>query len=116
MNRSIRPLSHPGIESITVAGILHALADPVRLAIVRQLIAKPDGASCIETMAGVDPDIPNSTWSQHFQILREAGLVHSDRKGVEHVNRLRLAEIDKRFPGLIRSVISAYDAEAKQRR
>ena len=114
MNRSIRPLIHPGIESITVAGILHALADPVRLAIVRELIKRPGGASCIETMAGVDPDVPKSTCSQHFQVLREAGLVHSDRKGVEHVNRLRLAELEKRFPGLIRSVIAAYDAEERQ--
>jgi hypothetical protein len=35
--KTMRPLIHPSIEDITVEGILHALADPVRVAIYAEL-------------------------------------------------------------------------------
>jgi DNA-binding transcriptional ArsR family regulator len=91
---------------------LHALADPVRLAIVRALWQAPDGLNCTEAMAVVNPDLPKSTCSQHFQTLREAGVIHSERKGVELTSRLRLDDINARFPGLLQSILAAYEAES----
>ncbi len=104
-------LRHPQIESVTVADILHALADPVRLAIVSELLEAGSGLSCVETMSGAKIALPKSTCSQHFQILRDAGLIRCERKGVELTSRLRLREIEGRFPGLLESILKAYQRE-----
>ena len=106
-----RPLRHPDIDSIGVVDILHALADPVRLAIVGELMEARDGLSCVETMSRVQLVLPKSTCSQHFQILREAGLIRCERRGVELSSRLRLLEIEARFPGLLRSILRSYGKE-----
>ncbi len=49
--------------------------------------------------------MPKSTCSLHFRILRDAGLVQSERKGVECGNSLRSAELERRFPGLLRTIL-----------
>ena len=95
-------------------GILHALADPVRLAIVRELLCEKDGINCRDTMSKVKVSMPKSTCSQHFQILREAGLVSSERRGVELINHLRRDDLEGRFPGLLASVLAAYAKDAVQ--
>ena len=59
-------------------------------------------------------DLPKSTQSHHFQVLREAGLIRSERRGTEVVNSPRCAEIDKRFPGVVASILKASD-KAKKR-
>ena len=97
---------------MTLVGILHALADPVRLAIVRELLGEKDGVNCRDTMNKVKVCMPKSTCSQHFQILREAGLVVSERRGVELINHLRRDDLEGRFPGLLASVLAAYAKEA----
>ena len=106
-----RPLRHPDIDSVDVVDILYALADPVRLAIVGELMEARDGLSCVETMSRVQLVLPKSTCSQHFQILREAGLIRCERRGVELSSRLRLREIEGRFPGLLRSILRSYGQE-----
>jgi DNA-binding transcriptional ArsR family regulator len=106
-----RPLRHPEIESVRVVDVLHALADPIRLAIVAELMEAHDGLSCVETIGRVKLVLPKSTCSQHYQILREAGLIRCERKGVELSSRLRLCEIDERFPGLLEAVLRSYRAE-----
>lgn len=105
---STRPLCHPAIEDVTVAGILHALADPVRLGIVNELRNASGGMNCVETVGKVDASMPKSTCSLHFQVLREAGLIRSERKGVELFSRLRLSELEARFPGLIDVILDAF--------
>jgi DNA-binding transcriptional ArsR family regulator len=106
----MRPLPHPAAEEINLPAVLHALADPVRLDIVRRLAAAGCGLSCTAT-AG-DAGLPKSTLSSHFRVLREAGLVRSERKGVQLCNRLRCEELERRFPGLLRAVLAAREAEA----
>jgi hypothetical protein len=39
--------------------------------------------------------------------LREAGLVRSERQGVELLNCLRFTDIEGRFPGVLTSILSA---------
>jgi DNA-binding transcriptional ArsR family regulator len=106
-----RPLPHPHSEDITVAGILHALADPVRLAIVSELLKAEEGMSCTQTTGRLELPMPKSTCSQHYRILREAGLIVSERKGVELSSRVRVRELDARFPGLLQSILKAHDKE-----
>lgn len=103
-----RPLSHPHADDITVAGILHALADPVRLAIVGELMKSDEGMNCTETTARLDLAMPKSTCSQHYRVLREAGVIESERKGVELASRVRVRELEVRFPGLLQSILKAY--------
>lgn len=104
----MRRLTHPPIDSVTVEGILHALADPERMAIFASLTAAGAAQACTNFQKINERTVPKSTLSQHFRALREAGLVHSERQGVEMLNSSRRAEIDKRFPGLIDAVMGAY--------
>jgi DNA-binding transcriptional ArsR family regulator len=108
----MRPLLHPSIEDITVEGILHALSDPVRVAIYADIVAQECVETCSHFLTVSDKTIPKSTLSQHFRILREAGLIRSERRGVEVHNFSRCAEIEKRFPGLIRAIVTAHTIQS----
>lgn len=55
-----------------------ALADPARLAIVRQLAA--DGTVCACDF-GCCADLAQPTVSHHLRVLREAGIVEAERRG-----------------------------------
>jgi len=111
-----RPLSHPGLSSVTLAGILHALSDPVRLAIVRELLRCGRGLNCTEAAQRLKLAIPKSTGSHHYRVLREAGLIASERHGTELTSRVRAAELEGRFPGLLDTIIDAYEKERPARR
>jgi DNA-binding transcriptional ArsR family regulator len=106
-----RPLVHPAIEDVTLESLLYALADPTRLEIVKKLSRGSCGLNCSEAAPAA---LPKSTQSHHFQILREAGLIKSERRGTEVVNALRCAEIEKPFPGVISSILKASE-KAKRR-
>jgi len=110
----VRPLFHPSIENVTVEAILHALADPVRVALFARIVGSKSAQSCSALMTVTAIAVPKSTVSQHFKVLREAGLIRSERRGVEMQNAPRCAEIESRFPGLIAAVMSAYDAQQKE--
>ena len=104
----MRPLFHPSIEEVSVEGILHALSDPVRVAMYADIVGQECTQSCSNFLTVGDKAIPKSTLSQHFKILREAGLIRSERHGVEMHNTSRCAELEQRFPGLIRAIVSAH--------
>ncbi len=82
--------------------VLYALSDPVRLHIVRNL-ADRGAQACFAAVAGLD--IPKSTQSHHYRILREAGVIAQRKEGVCFISTLRRDELDKRFPGLIDAVL-----------
>ena len=104
----MRPLFHPSIEEVTVEGILHALSDPVRVAMYADIVAQECPQSCSNFLMVSEKAIPKSTLSQHFKILREAGLIRSERHGVELQNVSRCSELEGRFPGLIRAIVTAH--------
>src|SRR5580700_8904327 len=108
MMNGMRPLFHPSIEDVTVEAILHALSDPVRVAIFIDIAGSHCSQTCSDYLHVSEKAIPKSTLSQHFKALREAGLIRGERHGVEMRNTSRCAEIDKRFPGLIASIVKAY--------
>jgi len=111
----MRPLFHPSIEDITVEGILHALSDPVRVAIYADVMSSACTQNCSAFLTVSDRAIPKSTLSQHFKVLREAGLIRGERHGVEMQNTSRCAEIDARFPGLVRAILTAHSIQMAER-
>ena len=104
-----RPFVHPAISDVTLEGVLYALSDPVRLHILRRLVTQKCPMNC---QAAAPAEMPKSSVSHHFQIMREAGLIRSERRGVEVVNIPRCDELSKRFPGLMKAVL---DAAGKQK-
>src|SRR5713226_9068194 len=71
----MRPLFHPSVEDITVEAILHALSDPVRVAIYADIVGSSCSQNCSSFLKVCEKPIPKSTLSQHFKALREAGLI-----------------------------------------
>jgi DNA-binding transcriptional ArsR family regulator len=104
----MRPLFHPAIEDVRPEAILHALSDPARAAI----FARITQAGCVEACSAVsavgERVIPKSSLSGHFKVLREAGLIRCERRGVEMRNASRCAELENRFPGLLAAIMGAY--------
>lgn len=94
--------THPALADVSLDTALHALADPVRLRMVEAL-AKGAQLNCAATSPC---GVPKSTVSNHLKLLRAAGLVESMAEGREGLNRLRRAEFDARFPGLLDAVLA----------
>ena len=94
--------THPRLEDVALATALHALSDPCRLAIVRRLAA---GGEHNCSAAACD-EVPKSTLSNHFKILRGAGLVRTRSAGRDHLSMLRREEFEGRFPGLLETVLA----------
>ena len=96
--------------------LLSALADPTRLAIVRELAATSETCACDFTAAC---DVGQPTVSHHLRVLREAGVVTSERRGQWIYYRLapdvavRLATIARGMvPG---GLIAASDLVSRRR-
>ena len=111
----MRVLFHPKVEDITVEGILYALGDPVRVRIFMELANAECTKNC-STFLNVDTlPLPKSTLSQHFKVLREAGLIHSERKGVELHNRTRCAELKDRFGEMVGAIVKAFAVQENKK-
>ncbi|WP_242107510.1 ArsR/SmtB family transcription factor [Luteimonas aquatica] len=95
-------LPQPDLARIDIGTVLQSLADPVRLQMIRQLDALGE-ATCSE----LEMPVKISTVSHHMTQLRLAGLVSTRIVGTARPSRLRKAELEKRFPGLLRAVLRA---------
>ncbi|HWM73727.1 MAG TPA: helix-turn-helix domain-containing protein [Nocardioides sp.] len=93
------PISPPRLEVIAV---LRALADPVRLDLVRQLSRSETAIPC----GRFETPVAKNTLSHHFKVLREAGVIATNREGGQALNVLRSDEIDAEFPGLLAAVLT----------
>jgi DNA-binding transcriptional ArsR family regulator len=93
------------LATVDVIDVMHALSDPVRLQIVRQLAAC-DGAG--ELSCGqIEVPVTKSTASHHLKTLASAGLTAEREEGTRKFIHLRSAELERRFPGLLPSVLGA---------
>lgn len=99
----MRQIKHPDMSQLELTDIMYALADPTRMEIVALLAKTGRKMTCGE----IDLNRPKSSMSHHFKILRSAGLVETVIEGTEHMNALRLAEIEARFPGVLPAVLKA---------
>lgn len=112
----MRPITHPNIKDITVEGILHAFSDPVRVQIYAEIAMAECPQRCSDFLKLKGKDLPKSTLSQHFKILREAGLIRSVKQGVTMNNTTRCAELKERFGELIPTILGAYLQQDKKRK
>lgn len=95
---------HPAKEDITLAGVLGALSDPMRLTILKKLLVRRDGfLSC--SAAAPCAGMAKSTLSHHFRVLRDAGLIRTTKHGVENLNSVRWDDVSERFPGLLKVIM-----------
>jgi DNA-binding transcriptional ArsR family regulator len=81
--------------------LLSALADPTRLAIVRQLARDTETCACDLTDCC---DVGQPTVSHHLRVLREAGVVTSERRGQWIFYRLA-PDIADRLGALARELV-----------
>jgi len=92
--------SEPQLGALELSRVLHALSDPVRLDLVRQLEA---AAECrCGTFAA---PVAKSTLSHHLKVLREAGVTRTRSEGTTRLVSLRRDDLDARFPGLLDAVL-----------
>ena len=99
----MRQIKHPAIEQVELTDIMYALSDPTRLEIVARLANAGRKMTCGE----FDLNRPKSSMSHHFKILRSAGLVETLIEGTEHMNALRVVEIEQKFPGVLQSILKS---------
>jgi len=107
-----RLTERPG-SSAYVAGGVVAYANEAKTE-VTELLNTHGSMNCTETTLKLKLVMPKSTCSQHYRILREAGLIVSERKGVELSSHVRTAELETRFPGLLASILKAYRKEVSR--
>lgn len=99
---------HPNLSDVPLESVLYALSDPTRLEIIRRLdedrSGQGEGLSC---SCAAPEGLPRATMSNHFDILRSAGLIECRKVGTKVVSKLRRADLDARFPGLLDAVLRA---------
>lgn len=81
--------------------LLAALADPTRLAIVRQLGTEAETCACDFTSCC---DVGQPTVSHHLRVLRDAGVVIAERRGTWIFYRLA-PDVAERLGGIARGLV-----------
>jgi DNA-binding transcriptional ArsR family regulator len=100
------PAAARAAEDFQLPRILAALADPNRLAAVR-FVARNGESWCGQVMDQAMLPMTKSTFSHHLRILREAGVLTKRIQGARGYTSLRKDDLDRRFPGLIDSIVDA---------
>jgi DNA-binding transcriptional ArsR family regulator len=80
--------------------------------IVGQLAAMREPISCGD-IHGVN-DVAKSTGSNHFKVLREAGLIRMVPVGRRVLVSLRREDLEVRFPGLLAAILQQYEPPVSQ--
>jgi ArsR family transcriptional regulator, arsenate/arsenite/antimonite-responsive transcriptional repressor len=81
--RCCEPVVYPDIErreAERMAAVARALGDPVRVQLV-DVLRKHAGAVCVCELVPLF-DVSQPTVSHHLKVLREAGIVGSERRGL----------------------------------
>ena len=86
-------------EATSLATELEQLANPVRLQLL-DVLARNEGRVCVCDLEAAVP-VKQPTVSHHLRLLREAGLVHSERQGLYAYYR-----VDREALGALRTRIS----------
>ncbi len=77
------PIAYPDVDRVTaeqMAAIAKALGDPVRLQLV-DVLQKHAGKVCVCELVPLF-SLSQPTVSHHLKVLRDAGIVGSERKGL----------------------------------
>jgi DNA-binding transcriptional ArsR family regulator len=97
----VEPPVEPALDDVTIDVMLSALADPVRLTLVRALDAAEDWTCGSDVLKAAGMSIGRSTLSHHLKVMREAGLVRTRVQGTRRLLTLRQDDLERRFPGLL---------------
>jgi DNA-binding transcriptional ArsR family regulator len=97
-----KPLPEPAISDLRLEEVLAALADPLRLTIVRRLMLESEAYDHPCGWFGFER--PKSSLTHHFKALREAGVLRQRQYGLERRSRVRTEDLNSRFPGLLQLV------------
>jgi DNA-binding transcriptional ArsR family regulator len=103
MNSMAEVLPHPERDEIRIEAVLHALADPVRLQLVRALADLGTGIAC----GAIELPISKSTRTHHLRTLREAGVIRVRPEGTNRITTLRREDLDALYPGLLDGILAA---------
>ncbi|KUL61787.1 MULTISPECIES: ArsR/SmtB family transcription factor [unclassified Streptomyces] len=106
-----RTLAHPDLGEITLEGVLHAFADPMRMRVVRDL-AREEGAELSCSYFALP--VSKSTSTHHFRVLRENGVIRQIYRGTAKLSVLRRDDLDALFPGLLDTVLAAAARQAER--
>ncbi|WP_253875708.1 ArsR/SmtB family transcription factor [Promicromonospora umidemergens] len=93
--------THPSMDTLNLPTVMHALADPIRLGLVRLLSDNEERA-----WSELDAPIANSTLSYHLKVLRSAGITRTREEGTRCYVRLRSDDLEDRFPGLLSTTLA----------
>ena len=77
-----------------LAQVFRALGDPVRLRLVSLIGARAGGEVCVCDLTSAF-DLTQPTISHHLKVLREAGLIDSERRGTWVYYRLVPAALER---------------------
>jgi DNA-binding transcriptional ArsR family regulator len=99
-----RLLPQPSRDSLNLVTVLAALADPVRLTLMRKMYGRPGPEDCHDLAEGIAVGAP--TVSHHYRVLREAGLTTTAVEGRRRAVTIRYEDLDARFPGLLAAVLT----------
>ncbi|HEU5101263.1 MAG TPA: hypothetical protein VFU22_19705 [Roseiflexaceae bacterium] len=97
---------HPACAELSLPTILYALGDPLRLKVVGQLAGLDQALSCGDIQ--VVKEVPKSTGSHLFKVLRESGLIRMTPQGRRVLVSLRRDDLEQRFPGLLDTILETY--------
>lgn len=102
-------LYHPDRKDIQLASVLYALSDPLRLYVVSE-IRKHGEQAC----NSFNVPIAKSTMSHHARTLRgrESSI---PVPGTQRLLSLRSDGLDERFPGLLDSILEAYESAGESK-
>ena len=67
-------------EADELAPLFKAICDPVRLRLMSLVASHPGGEACVCGLAGAF-DLSQPTISHHLKVLKQAGLIESERRG-----------------------------------
>ncbi|MFJ9681979.1 ArsR/SmtB family transcription factor [Streptomyces sp. NPDC101194] len=105
-----RALDHPARDEIRIEAVLHALSDPIRLRVVRELAVADSELTC----SRFDLPVSKSTSTHHFRVLRESGIVQQIYRGTAKMNGLRRDDLEALFPGLLDTVLDAANRQVQR--
>ncbi|KOT89500.1 ArsR family transcriptional regulator [Streptomyces sp. NRRL F-5755] len=86
-------------QAVELAKVFKALGDPVRLRLLSMIASRAGGEVCVCELTPAF-DLSQPTISHHLRLLREAGLIASERRGTWVYYRL-LPQMTDRLAGAL---------------
>ncbi|WP_189455696.1 ArsR/SmtB family transcription factor [Streptomyces abikoensis] len=86
-------------QAVELAKVFKALGDPARLRLLSMIASRAGGEVCVCDLTPAF-DLSQPTISHHLKLLREAGLIASERRGTWVYYRL-LPEMTDRLAGIL---------------